>query len=137
MILDSSALIAIVADEPEQPSYTRAIAAADRVRISATTLVEVFSVLDRRPDPAHSRRLDRLLAQQHVVVEPFTEPRSRIAREAYRDFGRGSGHPAGLNLGDCFAYALAKDADEPLLYKGNGFGHTDVRSVFPGGRVPG
>ena len=65
------------------------------------------------------------------------ERQARIAREAFRDFGRGSGHPAGLNLGDCFAYALAKDTGEPLLYKGDDFVHTDVRSVFPRGDVDG
>ena len=82
------------------------------------------------------REFDTVLADLQISTVPFTAEQALIARAAYRDYGKGSGHPAQLNLGDCFAYALAKDSGEPLLYKGDDFGHTDVRSVFPGGLVP-
>ena len=77
-------------------------------------------------DPVAGQRFDDLLREARIVVEPITEPQARIAREAYRDFGRGSGHPARLNFGDCFAYALARATGEPLLFKGNDFVHTDI-----------
>lgn len=137
MIIDSSALVAIVDLEPEAAAFHDAIAGADSRRISAATLVEVAMVIDSRGEPHRSRRLDEYLSSQSVAVEPFTLQQARLAREAFRDYGKSSGHPARLNLGDCFAYALAKDVGEPLLYKGEDFVHTDVRSVFPGGRVPG
>jgi len=78
-----------------------------------------------------ARRFDALCERIGMVVIPFDEQQARIAREAYRDFGKGSGHPARLNFGDCLAYALAKAMDEPLLYKGSDFSHTDVRSALP------
>ena len=80
---------------------------------------------------------DDLVGGMDIEIAPFTERQARLAREAFRDFGRGSGHRARLNLGDCFAYALAKDAGEPLLYKGDDFVHTDVRAGFPRGYVEG
>ena len=126
MIIDTSALIAILRDEPEAPSYARAIAdAADR-RLSAVNFVESSAVIDSSRNPIASRRFDDLIREAGITVEPVTREQAQIAREAYRDFGKGSGHPAGLNFGDCFAYALAKALGEPLLYKGNDFAHTDV-----------
>lgn len=83
-------------------------------------------------DPVASRRFDDLVRTAGLVVEPVTEDEARIARDAYRDFGKGSGHPAQLNFGDCFAYALAKLSGEELLFKGNDFVHTDVRSALHG-----
>jgi uncharacterized protein with PIN domain len=81
----------------------------------------------RRPrDPIASRRFDDLVREASFVIEPVTEAQARIARDAYRDFGKGSGHPAQLNFGDCFAYALARAAGEPLLFKGTDFSHTDI-----------
>lgn len=126
MIVDTSALIAILRDEPEAPACARAIEAASRRRVSAANFVEAAIVIDGSRDPVASRRFDDLLREAQAEIEPVTEAQARIAREAYRDFGRGSGHPARLNFGDCFAYALARTTGEPLLFKGDDFTHTDV-----------
>jgi ribonuclease VapC len=126
MIIDASAIIAILRDEPEAASYAKAIASTPRRRISAVNYVEAAIVIDGSKDPVASRRLDDLFRAAQFVIEPVTQVQARIAREAYRDFGKGSGHPAGLNLGDCFAYALAKVTGEPLLFKGDDFTHTDL-----------
>lgn len=127
MIIDTSALVAILRNEAEAVSFAKAIAAASNRRISAATFVEVSAVMGRGIDPVISRQVDYFLEQMQVVIEPVTEQQARIARDAYRDFGKGSRHPAQLNFGDCFAYALAKDMNEPLLFKGDGFRHTDVK----------
>lgn len=95
--------------------------------VSAPNHFEAAIVVDGSRDPVLSRRLDDVIAEAGVTIEPVTERQARIAREAYRDFGKGIGHPAQLNFGDCFAYALAKDLAEPLLFKGNDFAHADVR----------
>jgi len=126
MILDTSAIIAILRDEPEATQFARAIADAAHRRISAVNYVEAAAVIDSSRDPVASRRFDDLLREAQVIVEPVTEAQARIAREAYRDFGKGSGHPAKLNFGDCFAYALAKEMAEPILFKGGDFPLTDV-----------
>ncbi len=126
MIVDSSALIAILRNEDEAPAFAQAIAAASLRRISAANFVEAAIVIDGSRDPIASRRFDDLLREAQIVMEPVTEAQARIAREAYRDFGRGSGHPAQLNFGDCFAYALARATGEPLLFKGDDFPHTDI-----------
>jgi len=126
MIIDTSALVAILRDEPEARRFAEAIETARERRISAATYVEVGAVIDGGRDPVASRLVDSLLAAAGIVIEPVTEAQSRIAREAYRDFGKGSGHAAGLNFGDCFAYALATATGEPLLFKGDDFSHTDV-----------
>jgi len=126
VIIDTSALIAILRDEPDARRFADAIEAAGDRRISAATYVELGAVIDSARDPVASRRVDELLVAASVVVEPVTEEQARIAREAFRDFGKGSGHPAGLNFGDCFAYALARVTGEPLLFKGEDFPRTDV-----------
>ncbi len=126
MIVDTSALIAILRDERDAISYAKAIANAAVTRISAGNYVETAAVIDASRDPIASRRFDDLLREARIMIEPVTEVQARIAREAYRDFGRGTGHPAHLNFGDCFAYALAKAINEPLLFKGDDFTHTDV-----------
>ena len=126
MIVDTSALIAILRDELEAPGCAKAIEAASRRRISAANFVEAAIVIDASRDPVASRRFEDLVREAQLVVEPVTEAQARIAREAYRDFGKGSGHPARLNFGDCFAYALARATGEPLLFKGNDFAHTDI-----------
>ena len=126
MVIDSSALIAILADEPEAEACARAIRAALHRRISAATFVETGIVIDSRRDPIASRRLDELIRETAISVEPVDAEQAILAREAYRDFGRGSGHPAQLNFGDCFAYALAQQRREPLLFKGDDFVHTDI-----------
>jgi ribonuclease VapC len=126
MIIDSSALLAILRREPEAARCARAIEKAFTRRISAANFLESAIVIDGSRDPVASRRLDDLLREAEVSIEPVTEAQARIAREAYRDFGKGSGHPAQLNFGDCFAYALAKAVGEPVLFKGKDFRHTDV-----------
>ena len=93
---------------------------------SATNLLKAVIVIDGSRDPIVSRRFDDLVSEAQLVIEPVTEVQARIAREAYRDFGRGSGHAARLNLGDCFSYALARATGEPLLFKGDHFAHTDI-----------
>ncbi len=130
MIVDSSALVAILRGEPEAAAFTVLIE-NEVPRISAVNYVEAAVVMDSLRDPIVSRRFDDLIQRGRIAVEPVTEGQARIARQAYRDFGKGSGHPAQLNFGDCFAYALAKDTAEPLLFKGNDFSCTDVECAIP------
>lgn len=134
MIIDSSAAVAVVLDEPLHAKVRSALEQAMRrrvpLRMSAPTLVEVSVVVDRRGSAVLSRLLDDLLTEYQVEIVPFDHEHAATARQAYRDFGKGSGHPARLNLGDCFSYALAAQLREPLLYIGNDFGHTDLRSVL-------
>ena len=131
MILDTSAVIAILRDEPEAPVFAKTIEKADHRRISAVNYVEAAAVIDGSRDPIASRRFDDLLREAQVAIEPVTEAQARMARQAYSDFGKGSGHPAKLDFGDCFAYALAKTEREPLLFKGDDFSHTDVTRALP------
>jgi ribonuclease VapC len=130
MIVDTSALIAILRSEEDAMAYAKAIANATIRRISAATYVETAAVIDASHDPIASRRFDDLLNEARFAIEPVTEAQAHIAREAYRDFGRGSAHPARLNFGDCFAYALAKAMNETLLFKGQDFTRTDIRSAL-------
>jgi ribonuclease VapC len=130
MIIDASAIIAILREEPEARSCAEAIAGASSRRVSAVSYVEAAVVIDGSRNPVASRRFDDLFREAQLIVEPVTEPQARIAREAYRDFGKGSGHPAGLNFGDCFAYALAKASGEPILFKVDDFTHTDLSPVL-------
>ena len=132
MIVDTSALIAILRDEADAKAFALAIADADRRRLSAANYLETAIVIDGSRSPIASRRLDDLLREAEIVIEPVTEEQAKVAREAYRDFGRGSGHPAGLNFGDCFAYALAKTFREPLLFKGHDFVHTGIAGSTSG-----
>ncbi len=129
MIVDASALVAILRDEPEAAACATALERADVRRISAVNYIEAAVVVDGSCDAIASRRFDELCRAANLVVEPVTAEHARLAREAYRDFGRGSGHPAKLNLGDCFAYALAHARGEPLLFIGRDFTHTDIRSA--------
>ncbi len=129
MIIDSSALVAILREEPDEKRFRTSIAAADVRRISAANYVEVAVVIDAGRDPIASRRLDEFLWLTGIEISPVTESQAKLAREAYRDFGKGSGHPAKLNFGDCFAYALAKNLGEPLLFKGNDFKHTGIEAA--------
>lgn len=126
MIVDTSAVLAILRDEPEALACATAIERAATRWISAANLLEAAIVVDASRDPVASRRFDELITLARMAVIPVTEEQARIGRAAYRDFGKGSGHPAQLNFGDCFAYALAKVADEPLLFKGADFVHTDL-----------
>ncbi|MGO8797235.1 MAG: type II toxin-antitoxin system VapC family toxin [Candidatus Sulfotelmatobacter sp.] len=128
MILDSSAVVAILRAEPEAPAMAKAIDQAEPCRISAVSYVEAAIVIDSSRDPISSRRFDDFFRESGIVVESVTQWQAEIARQAYRDFGKGR-HKAGLNFGDCFAYALAKERGEKLLFKGDDFCHTDVESA--------
>jgi len=130
MIVDSSALIAILKHEPQWRAYSNALGEAESVRISAANYLEASIMLDGWKIPMLSHQLDELIEQFNIVIEPVTVTQAKIARQAYRDYGKGSGHPAGLNFGDCFSYALARDKREPLLYRGDDFVHTDLRSAI-------
>ncbi|MFC5993012.1 type II toxin-antitoxin system VapC family toxin [Pseudonocardia hispaniensis] len=127
MIIDTSALIAILRNEPDAESFALTLAAAVEPRISVANYLETAIVIDAGRDPVASRQVDHLVSKAGLVLEPVTVEQAHVARAAYRDFGRGSGHPAKLNFGDCFAYALAMCRGEPLLFKGDDFTHTDVR----------
>jgi ribonuclease VapC len=130
VIVDSSAIIAILKEEDDAAVYAQAIAGADARRLSAASFLECGNVVDSQCDPIIGRGLDELLQEAEFVIEPVTERQARLARQAYADFGKGSGHPAGLNFGDCLSYALALDLREPLLWKGNDFGHTGIQSAL-------
>jgi len=129
MIVDSSALIAILKREAQWSSLSETLDAARYSRISAASYLESSIVVDGWRNPILSREFDELIERFNIQIEPVTFEQARIARQAYRDFGKGSGHPAGLNFGDCFSYALARDKREPMLWKGDDFGHTDIRSA--------
>jgi ribonuclease VapC len=129
MILDTSVVIAILRLEPEASEFAKIIEHATETRISAVSYVEAGAVIDGSKDPVASRRFDELIEAAQIAIEPVTEEQARLARQAYRDFGKTSGHPAKLNFGDCFSYALAKSKGEPLLFKGQGFSRTDVKSA--------
>jgi ribonuclease VapC len=128
MVLDTSALLAILFDEPERRAFTEAIEAAERRLISAATFVESSMILESRHGAEGVRALDRLLAAANIEIVAVDAPQAHTAREAFRQFGKGR-HPAGLDLGDCFAYALAKCRAEPLLFKGGDFSQTDVPTL--------
>jgi ribonuclease VapC len=125
MILDSSALLAILYREEDGELYARAIGDADSCSISAATFVELCMVIESSSGDAGIRQCDVFFQGNGIVIEPFTERQALVARQAFSDFGKGR-HPAGLNLGDCFSYALAKVSGEPLLFKGSDFRKTDI-----------
>ena len=129
MIVDTSALVAIVLREPGYERILDTLIAVD-TWIAAPTLVEAKVVLASRLGPAGPRRLGAILTRAAVEVADFDERQADAAVDAYRDFGKGAGHPARLNLGDTFSYALAYVRDEPLLYVGEDFSHTDIRSAL-------
>ena len=129
MIVDTSAMIAILTDEPDGPALSRVLDGPEIVRLSAASYLETSIVLDKRRDTVMSAKLDDLIEAARITLEPVTVEQARIARQAYRDYGKGSGHPANLNFGDCFSYALARDKRESILYKGDDFIHTDLQSA--------
>lgn len=130
MIVDSSALVAILKREPERAAFSALLETTPDVSISAATYFETGIVIDSLREPAMSRMLDDLIEVSGIIIEPVTVAQASIARQAYRDYGRGSGHPANLNFGDCFTYALAREKREPVLWKGDDFGHTDLRPAL-------
>jgi len=130
MVLDTSALIAVLLDEPEAVAFRLAIE-ADPIRLlSAATLVETSIVIEARVGDAGGRELDRLLQKADVEVVAVDAEQAELARHAFRTFGKGR-HAAGLNYGDCFSYALSQSSGEPLLFKGGDFAQTDVAALTP------
>ena len=125
MVIDSSALLAIVLQEPDASIYASAISNSPICWLSVASLVEASIVLMRRRTHSPIAVLDSLIESQQIVAVPVDQEQALLAREAFRRFGKGR-HKAGLNFGDCFSYALAKQTGEPLLYKGNDFRHTDI-----------
>jgi ribonuclease VapC len=129
VIIDTSAVLAILFDEEDAARFADAIAGADQRTMSAANFLEAGIVIDNQLGPAAGRELDALLARAQIEIASVTREQAEIARQAYLDFGKGH-HPARLNFGDCFAYALAKAANRPLLFKGDDFAETDIVSAF-------
>ena len=129
MVVDSSALLAVLLQEPDAAAMSLALKQGHPRRLSAANFVETSMVLEARHADAGIRELDTLLQRASIEIIPVDEQQARIAREAFRHFGKGR-HKAGLNFGDCFAYALAKSLDEPLLCKGEDFCLTDISVVL-------
>lgn len=125
MILDTSALLAVLFDEPDADHFERAIALAPVCRMSVASYLEAIMVIEGRLGEAGGWELDNYLEEAGVALESVTPEQAQTARLAWRRYGKGN-HPAGLNFGDCFAYALAKVSGEPLLFKGEDFTLTDV-----------
>jgi ribonuclease VapC len=130
MILDTSALAAIFFEEPEATLYTTLIHDADRCLMSAANFVELAIVIEAQIGPDAARQCDTFFRRAGIAIEPLTVDQAHLARQAFLDFGKGR-HPAALNFGDCFAYALSKAAGEPLLFKGGDFHRTDVIPARP------
>jgi ribonuclease VapC len=130
MVVDTSALLAILQDEPERRAYNEALEAADSRALSVASYVETSIVVEARYGAEGVRHLDRFLDRASVTLVPVDVEQGMLARHAFSRFGKGR-HPAGLNFGDCFSYALAQSLGEPLLYKGEDFSHTDVSRYEP------
>lgn len=128
MVLDTSALLAILQNEPERRAFNEAIEAAESRSLSVATWVEASLVVEARFGAAGLRHLDRLIARAAIELVAVDRDQAELAREAFSRFGRGR-HHAGLNYGDCFSYALARVLGEPLLCKGDDFRHTDLLLV--------
>jgi len=126
MVIDSSAIIALLLAEPETSQFVSAIAAARRRLIGAPSYLEAAIVMIGRSGPDAQEKLDKLVEGLGVEVVPFSREQATLAIGAFRKYGKGTGHIAGLNFGDCFTYALAKLTGEPVLFKGNDFLHTDL-----------
>lgn len=126
MVIDTSAILAWLKREPERERIVAALEAYPVCRISAVSLLEAHIVVRAREHPTMLGKLQRFLGEIGAVVMPFDEQQARLADVAYQRYGKGQGHPAQLNFGDCAAYALAKSLDEPLLFVGNDFAQTDL-----------
>lgn len=128
MILDTSAMVAILYREPEAAAFAQLIHDADTCRISVANYVELSIVIEKQLGPVGMQQADAFFRRAAIIIEPVTAEQGQHARQAFLDFGKGR-HKAGLNFGDCFAYALAKESAEPLLFKGNDFAETDIRAA--------
>jgi ribonuclease VapC len=131
MIVDTSAVVAIAMDEPDARRLLTLLRGHPAPRISAANLLEAYIVIDRRRGHLAQGTIVEGVLPVGITVEPVTEAQVEIARDAYRQYGKGSGHPARLNYGDCFAYALARERDEPLLFIGDDFALTDITQAVP------
>ena len=129
MIVDSSAIIAILNAEADAEVFADAIANTPHCLMSAANYLEAAVVIDRQRGAEAGRQFDALIARAAIKIEPVTREQADIARQAYLDFGKGK-HPASLNLGDCFAYALARSLHLPLLFKGSDFSLTDIEPAI-------
>lgn len=132
MVVDGSAIIASLGNEPDAGSYRDALKAAEECAMSAVSVLECRIVLGARFGAAKLRDFELLMAKLPIRVVPFDDEQSVLAHHAYRRFGKGSNHPAQLNLGDCAAYAPARALGQTLLFKGNGFSRTDIVSALAG-----
>jgi ribonuclease VapC len=130
VIVDSSALLTILFREPGFEVFLKAIVDARLCTISAASLVEVSIILESRGGDSIIRQWDAFFRSSRISVASFTEEQALIARQGFSDYGKGR-HPAGLNFGDCFSYALAKALGEPLLFKGDDFRQTDIQPALP------
>jgi ribonuclease VapC len=128
MIVDTSALVAILYKEPEAAAFAQILHDADSCRISVATYVELSMVIERQLGAEGMRQAEAFFRRADIVIEPVTVEHGYLARQAFLDFGKGR-HKAGLNFGDCFSYALAKATGEALLFKGDDFSRTDVRAA--------
>lgn len=126
MVLDTSALLAILFREPEAPAMLRAVARSETRLVGTPTLVEASAVLQARKGPGGEVALDALLERLGIEVVPLSRPAAQLARLAWGRFGKGIGDPAVLNFGDCLAYGVAMAEGRPLLFKGDDFPRTDV-----------
>lgn len=129
MIIDTSAIVAMLQLEPEATDMLKLLSSSHGSRMSAGTYLECGIVIDKAKDAQASANLDALIRRLKILVEAVTPEHAKLARQAYRDFGKGSGHLARLNFGDCFAYALAMERGEPLLFKGDDFVHAGFARV--------
>jgi ribonuclease VapC len=129
MIIDSSALVAILREEDELHNFTDAILAASDCQMSAGNYLETCIVIDGQRNDRASKNVDQVVLNLGIEIVSTTPLHARMARQAYRRFGKGSGHPAQLNFGDCFAYALAMETGKPLLFKGDDFAKTDIKAT--------
>lgn len=130
MIVDTSAVVAILSGEPETKDFTALLLASASNRMAPGTWVELAAVNTRRFRGQLEAEINGLMAEFDITVEPMTVRQAQIGHAAYRKYGLGARHPARLNFGDCFAYALAIDTSEPLLFKGDDFIHTDVKRAI-------
>jgi ribonuclease VapC len=130
IVVDASALLAILEGEPDAARYAEALADAEAALISAATLIEAGIVMVNRHGPKAARKLHALVQEAGIEVENVTPRHAQIAIDAFAIYGKGRQHKAGLNYGDCFVYALAKATGLPLLFKGNDFSHTDLLSAL-------
>lgn len=132
MIVDASVIVAIIKPEDDGQVFRDILATASApIYVSAAGFLEAAIVIDSRKSPERSLQIGKLLLDYDIEIAPVTETQAHIARQAYQTYGKGSGHKAQLNFGDCFAYALAKDSGKPLLFKGSDFAHTDVTRALP------